>query len=629
MRRVLAARRTSIAEWWGLLRHVVGLVLRIGRRDAWILASVYVGQAAFIAAIALSQRWLIDASMAHQAWGVIGAVALGAGIGAIGEISGRIMARISIYLIGRTRATFNEGVQRMVSSIPTVTHLEHAPYIDRWNRIFTSSYGIAAMPWSVLSALVTVLSLAVTIGLLASVSPWLTLLALLGIPLLLATRRADRLLRAAADANAEARRRQTRLHELAVKPEGAKEVIVSGAGPALDAEATLLWELVTRREAIARLHGSVWQAAAWTLYAAGFAGALFVVADLIRSGDTSLGAAVLVVSLATQLQSQMRAALGSIADAARAGEATSHYWWLRHYWEESRRSGDQPPAGLSSGIELQGVGFRYPGTERDALSGVDLQLPAGRTVALVGANGAGKTTLVKLLTGLHEPTTGRILVDGTDLSTLDTAAWRSRLTGVYQDFAKLRLRVRETVGVGDVRHIRDQPFVSAAIERAGATSFDGLETQLGPEFGGIEPSLGQWQRLALARALMRDGTADPGRAEALLPRPRSAGASQRPLLVVLDEPTAALDPIAERELFQQFAELAERTMEHGVDEVRRATTRGAITVLVSHRFTTVRMADLIVVVDGGRIVEQGSHDELMAAGGDYAELYRLQERAYR
>jgi ATP-binding cassette, subfamily B, bacterial len=601
----------GIAEWWGLLRHVVGLVLRVGRREACILTSVYVGQAAFVAALALSQRWLVDASTAHQGWGVLGAVALGAGIGSIGEISGRIMARVSIYLTGRTRAMFNEGIQRMISSIPTVTHLEHAPYIDRWNRIFTNSYAVAAMPWSLIGAVVAVLSLAVTIGLLASVSPWLALLALLGIPLLLATRRADALLREAADAAAEPLRRQTRLHELSVKPEGAKEVIVSGAGPALNAEAARLWESVARRDMAARLRGAAWQAGAWTSYAAGFAGALVVVADLIRNGDTTLGAAVLVVTLATQLQSQLRATLTSIAGAAEAGQATSHYWWLRRYFEASRRSGGTPPAALASGIELQGVGFRYPGAERDALSSVDLHLPAGRTVAIVGANGAGKTTLIKLLTGLHEPTTGRILVDGTDLSTLDSEAWRSRLTGVYQDFAKLRMRVRETVGVGDVRHIRDRPFVAGAISRAGATTFarpaergiergDGLETRLGAEFGGIEPSLGQWQRLALARALMRDGTAEPA------------------LLVVLDEPTAALDPIAERELFQLF-----------VDQVRRATRRGAVTVLVSHRFTTVRMADLIVVVDGGRVVEQGSHDTLMAAGRGYAELYRLQEHAYR
>ncbi len=582
-------------DWWGLLRHVVGVVRRVAPREAAILTTVYVTQALFIAAIALSQRWIVDASMAHQVAGVVGAVALGAVIGAVGEISGRIMGRLNIYVVARTRGAFNEGVQRIVTSIPTITHVEHAPYIDRWNRVLSSSFGIAAMPWSVIGAVVATLSLTLTVLLLGSVSPWLILLAVLGAPLFLATRRGDTLLREAADANAEPLRRNTRLHELAVKPESAKEVIVAGAGSAVDTEAARLWSETTRRETVARLKDAAWQAGAWTLYAAGFAGALVIVAGLIRDGQTSLGAAVLVVSLAMQLQSQLRTALNGIAEAARAGQATEHYWWLRRYFEASRRSGSAPGQTLESGISLQGVGFRYPGASSDALSDVDLELPAGTTVAIVGANGAGKTTLIKLLTGLHEPTAGRILVDGTDLATIAPDSWRSRITGVYQDFAKLRLRVRETVGVGSVRSIRDKAAVAGVITRAGAPSFSGIETQLGAEFGGIEPSLGQWQRLALARALMRSS----------------------PLLVVLDEPSAALDPIAEHELFQLF-----------VDEVRRASRQGAVTVLVSHRFTTVRMADLIVVVDGGRVVERGTHASLMAADGGYAELYRLQERAY-
>jgi len=225
---------------------------------------------------------------------------------------------------------------------------------------------------------------------------------------------------------------------------------------------------------------------------------------------------------------------------------------------------------------------------------------------VVGANGAGKSTLIKLLTGVYEPTAGHLSVDGEPLSALDRDGWRARLSGVYQDFARLRLRTRETVGVGSIRHVRERPAVTAAVDRAGAADLltrlpQGLDTQLGAAFGGVEPSLGQWQRLALARSLMREVTGE---------RP--------PLCVVLDEPTAALDPLAEYALFQHF-----------VAQVRTATRQGAVTVLVSHRFTTVRMADLIVVLADGRVTEQGTHAELMAAGGGYAELYALQEHAYR
>jgi ATP-binding cassette subfamily B protein len=391
------------------------------------------------------------------------------------------------------------------------------------------------------------------------------------------------------------------MHELCVEPEAAKEVMLSGGGATLSREAAALWEAAATREAAARLRGAAWQAGAWILYAVGFAAALTMVADLIRAGRTTVGAAVLLVSLATQLQSQLRTVLESLVTAAEAGQVVSHYWWLRRYHEAADRPGAPVPATLTGGIALHGVGFRYPGADHDVLHDVSMHLPAGSTVAIVGANGAGKSTVVKLLTGVHEPTTGEITVDGAPLADLSGTGWRARLAGVFQDFARLRLRVRETVGIGDVRHIRDRRAVHAAIDRAGAPLLDGLDSQLGAAFGGVEPSLGQWQRLALARSLMREVTGD---------RP--------PLCVVLDEPTAALDPLAEYELFRHF-----------VDQVRAATRQGAVTVLVSHRFTTVRMADLIVVLDGGRVVEQGSHAELMAAGGGYAELYRLQERAYR
>jgi ATP-binding cassette subfamily B protein len=487
----------------------------------------------------------------------------------------------------------------MVSSIPTITHIEHGPYIDRWNRIFNSSQALTAMPWSTLDSMVAVASLAVTVGLLASVSPLLTLLALLGVPLFLASRRADRLLREARDAGTELLRREQRLHDLCVNPEPAKEIMLSGGGPALSDEAEGLWEQAARREAGARLRGFAWQTGAWIVYAAGFAGALTLVAGLIRDGRTTVGAAVLVFSLATQLQSQLRVVLESLTAAAEAGHAVSHYWWLRRYLAEKTREGGPAPAALTGGITLHGVSFRYPAADRDVLREVDLHLPAGSTVAIVGANGAGKSTLIKLLTGVHEPTGGLISVDDQPLSDIASEAWRSRLSGVYQDFAQLRLRVRETVGVGSIRHVHDRPAVGAAIGRAGAPFGEALETQLGAVFEGVEPSLGQWQRLALARSLMRE-------------------VDGAPLCVVLDEPTAALDPLAEHELFQHF-----------VDQVRAVTSAGAVTVLVSHRFTTVRMADLIVVLADGRVTEQGTHEQLMAADGAYAELYRLQERAYR
>jgi ATP-binding cassette subfamily B protein len=239
------------------------------------------------------------------------------------------------------------------------------------------------------------------------------------------------------------------------------------------------------------------------------------------------------------------------------------------------------------------------------LDGVSCTLPAGSVVAIVGENGAGKTTLVKLLAKMYEPTSGSILVDGTPLARVRADEWRARLAGAFQDFFRFELRARHTVGLGDVPRLDDEAAVVAAVDRAGAADVvsrlpSGLDTQLGPTWpGGVEVSFGQWQKLALARGFMRD----------------------RPLLLVLDEPTAALDAETEHALFERYATAAQG---HGAD-----TVDGPITILVSHRFSTVRMADIIIVLDGARLVEMGSHEELMEKGGQYAELYGIQAAAYR
>src|SRR5437588_201891 len=249
-------------------------------------------------------------------------------------------------------------------------------------------------------------------------------------------------------------------------------------------------------------------------------------------------------------------------------------------------------------------GFAYAGASRVVLEDVSLTLPAGAVVAIVGENGAGKTTLVKLLAKMYEPSSGSILVDDTPLARVPAAEWRARLAGAFQDFFRFEFRARHTVGLGDVPRLDDEPAVVAAVDRAGARDVvarltAGLETQLGPTWpGGVELSFGQWQKLALARGFMRD----------------------EPLLLILDEPTAALDAETEHALFERFAAAARS---------RGENDSGRITILVSHRFSTVRMADLILVLDGARLVEVGTHDELMAGKGHYSELYSIQAAAYR
>jgi ATP-binding cassette subfamily B protein len=248
------------------------------------------------------------------------------------------------------------------------------------------------------------------------------------------------------------------------------------------------------------------------------------------------------------------------------------------------------------------VSFTYPGTDRPVLQDVSLTIPAGAVIALVGENGAGKTTLVKLLTRMYEPTAGRISVDGVDLAEIDVETWRRRTSAAFQDFARPELVAQHAVGIGDLPHVDDESAVRDGLGRAGAGGLvhalpAGLSTQLGSSWTrGVDLSTGQWQKLALARAMMRED----------------------PLVVFFDEPTASLDALTEHALFQRLAEAA-----------RGGSANGSITLLVSHRFSTVRAADLVLVLEDSRVAELGSHDELLEQRGVYAELYALQARSYQ
>jgi ATP-binding cassette subfamily B protein len=259
----------------------------------------------------------------------------------------------------------------------------------------------------------------------------------------------------------------------------------------------------------------------------------------------------------------------------------------------SRTYGPHP----EDGIRFEDVGFAYPGSEAVALEHVTLHLQPGGSLALVGENGSGKTTLIKLLTRLYQPTSGRILLDGQDLAEWDEQALRERIGVIFQDFNRYQMLVGENVGAGDDRYFEDEARWREAAEKGRAGEFietlpGTYHTQLGKWFkDGRELSGGQWQKIALSRAFMRT----------------------RADILVLDEPTAAMDAQAEAEIFEHFRQLA----------------KGRITILISHRFSTVRMADQIAVLDQGRIVEQGSHEELMRLNGNYAHLFTLQARGYR
>jgi ATP-binding cassette subfamily B protein len=434
-----------------------------------------------------------------------------------------------------------------------------------------------------------------------SVHPLLVVLALFALPTVLSSTWRPAVERAAFEKGAPHDRLGRHLFTLATTAPPGKEVRVTGIGPRLATDRRAAWERWYGPVSSARWRSAVWHTLAWALFGCAYVGGVvFVASGLGRPAQDVL----LVLAAGSRLSSYIGATVGEIGFLRGIWmDGSRRLVWLEDYAASLEVGADQPvPTRLAAGITFEHVSFAYPGTSRLVLDDVSLTLPAGAVVAVVGENGAGKTTLVKLLSKFYEPTSGRILVDGVSLAQMPADEWRSRLAGAYQDFFRFELRARQSVGVGDAARLNDVGAVARAVDRAGADDVvdrlpAGLETQLGPTWPeGVEVSFGQWQKLALARGFMRDG----------------------PLLLVLDEPTAALDAETEHALFERYAAGA-----------REASDDGRITVLVSHRFSTVRMADLIVVLDGSRVVEVGAHEDLMARGGQYAELYGIQAAAYR
>jgi ATP-binding cassette subfamily B protein len=419
----------------------------------------------------------------------------------------------------------------------------------------------------------------------------------------LADRRASRIQQRSEDDLAGHRRLMDDLFALATTASTAKELRTYGIVDAIGERHRQIGDHVLRRSVRAALRSAAWEAIGLTMYALGFIGVIVLLVVRAAHGQNTPGEVVMAVSLMRRAQTQMSSASNTAGTLATALRSARRLLRIEDYVSSSNSSRPAgAPTRLRTGITLLGVDFSYPGSEKPILTDVNLELPAGSTVAIVGDNGAGKTTLVKLLTGMYRPTAGRVLVDDVDLATMDLVAWRARSTAVFQDFLRPELPAGETIGIGDLPRRKDDDAVLAAATQGGARSLieglpEGLHTPLGRSFtGGRELSGGQWQRLAVARSLMR----------------------RSPLLTVLDEPTASLDAAAEARLYERFAAMAAS----GVD-------RGAITILVSHRFSTVRMADLIVVVSHGRIIESGDHGALLAAGGPYAQLFSLQARNYQ
>lgn len=514
-----------------------------------------------------------------------------------------VSTRVQRRFRDKVTIALESHVARLHASVATIAHQEIPAYLDRLSMLRNQVFVLDHMYVSVFSTLGWVLRLGVTMALLASIHPALMLLVIFAIPTVATSTWRPDIERAAQERGAPMGRLARHLFTLATTAAPGKEVRVTGIGERLIKQRRTAWEGSYGPVASTRWASAWWHALAWAIFGLAYVGAVVFVSSGLGAPAASV---LLVLAAGARLSAYIGATVGEIGFLRGFWmDGSRRLAWLEDYAASVEASGDLPaPSVLRTGVQFNHVSFAYPGTSRVVLDDVSLTLPAGVVVAIVGENGAGKTTLVKLLSKMYEPTSGSIFVDGTPLARVSAAEWRTRLAGAFQDFFRFEFRAGHTVGLGDVPRMDDEPAVHEAVDRAGAAdvvarlSF-GLETQLGPTWpGGAELSFGQWQKLALARGFMRD----------------------EPLIIVLDEPTAALDAETEHALFERYAAAA-----HGAGE----NPTGRITILVSHRFSTVRMADLIVVLDGAHLVEAGTHDELLAKKGQYSELYNIQAAAYR
>lgn len=597
----------------------VGFGFRAARGPAIAQLLLAVGLAVVPPAILYATKLCLDAVISGDAAPAYRAgVGIGAGV-AVMVLLIFYYTRAVFGLLERTNRLADRELMHLMGGATDLGHFEHPEYLDQTHRIredrWTLSNGVSlTATW--IRSFVTLVLIGVLMG---GVHPLLLTFPLFAVLSIMFAHRASTHQIRAQEATSEQERLRRHLFGVATSPASAKELRVFASTTALRRR-----HLGVGRAVVAERNRAQWKAARLDLREGLIStlgmliGIAFTVV-LASGGDATGGDVLLVVGLGATLGGSIGGLVQTTIQLLLAARTGMRVDWLRRYAGRPGNTGAggkmgcgavgrsaEPavpaPARLCRGIDLNDVSFQYPGAARPVLDNVCVRLPAGATVALVGPNGAGKTTLVKLLLGFLRPTAGSIRLDGVDLTRLDPDDWRTRITAAFQDHISFEFVAREAVGIGDLAQVRDDSAVRAALHRAGAATLvddlpAGLDTRLGSRWhNGVELSGGQWQQVALGRGQMR----------------------REPLLAVFDEPTAALDPETEQELFDWLARSASAHRQ-----------RGTVTVIISHRFSTVAMTDLILVLDDGGLVEVGTHKELMDGGGTYAEQFNLQARAYR
>ena len=597
---------TSLRGFFGVFRYshrALQLVWSTNRALTLTLAAVTLLAGVLPAGVAYVGALIVDAVVAAVRGGlgarhVLGLVLLeGLLVAAISAAQRAIQLCQSLL-----RAQLGQRVNVMILEKALTLELQHFEDSEFYDKLTRARREASTRPLSLVMRTFYLVQNAVSLvsygTLLARFSPWaVAVLLLAGLPAFIAEAKfsgdAFRLFRWRSPET----RMQIYLETVLAREDHAKEVKLFGLGARLLERYREIFRRLYREDRALTIRRDLWGFGLGLIGSAALYGAYAWIAVSAVRQLVTLGQMTMYVALFRQGQAAVSAMLGAIGGMY---EDNLYLSTLYEYLETEVTA----PAGTAlrgpqpqDGVRFEDVSFTYPGAEAPALEHITLHLKPGTSLALVGENGSGKTTLIKLLTRLYAPGAGRILLDGRDLQEWDERALRERIGVIFQDFARYQMLVGENVGAGDERYFEDEQRWRDAASKGRASAFietlpQGYQTQLGKWFkDGRELSGGQWQKVALSRAFMRS----------------------RADILVLDEPTAAMDAQAEAEVFEHFRQLA----------------RERITILISHRFSTVRMADQILVLNAGHVVERGSHEELMRANGRYAHLFTLQARGYR